>query len=242
MSRWITPTTLLLLISGIGIAANAAVWLPSSLWRPIQTVRWSPASFRSPSLSSSSTDLPDLIERVNRSVLKIQAGQELGTGYVVKDGYVLTNAHVIKGGSMTAFTHTGARVRLNLVGVDSNSDVALLRLANPNAIAALPFGNSNHVRTGDFALTIGMPMEQDYSATIGIISGTRRINASTPGIHYLQTDAAINPGNSGGPLLNRSGQVIGMTTSRADQAQNIGFALPINDVIKTTRKILAKAQ
>jgi serine protease Do len=235
-----SPVFRLVILTVIGIAVNAAVWIPKSSWQSIRNTRWS-ANF-SPVAFSSSEDLPSLIDRTNRSILKIKTNQDLGTGFVVKHGYILTNAHVVKAGNPIAFTHSGIQVGVKVIGIDTATDVALLLLDDPTAIAALPYGNSDTVKTGDSTFAIGMPLDQEYSATVGIISGVNRRNPNVPSVTFIQTDAAINPGNSGGPLLNDRGEVIGITTSVASNAQNMGFALPINAVVTSAKGILLKAQ
>lgn len=234
--RWITPSVVLGTITLLGAGANLLVRFAHRL--PVQSA--SSVQIRTTGFSSEES-LPDLIERTNRSILKIKAGREVGTAYVVRNGYVLTNAHVVRTRPIRLYTQAGDEVSARLIGTDSTTDVALLRLTVPSQIPSLTLGNSDQVRSGDAVIAIGMPFDQDFAATSGIISAKNRtrINLKHPTVEFLQTDAAINPGNSGGPLLNLQGEVIGMNTAIADRAQNIGFALPINTTVQSARKILA---
>jgi S1-C subfamily serine protease len=164
----------------------------------------------------------------------------IGSGFVIdKSGRILTNDHVVAGAStvQVSFSNNesmGARV----VGTDPATDVAVLQVnAAARALKPLALGDSDTVRVGDEVIAIGNPLGYDRSVTSGIVSALGREiqapNAATID-HVIQTDAALNHGNSGGPLLNASGQVIGVTAQIAPSASDanigIGFAIPINTV------------
>jgi serine protease Do len=162
-----------------------------------------------------------------------------GTGFIVDgDGNVLTNNHVIEGaGRVTVVLADGTRLPAQVVGADPGNDVALIRASLPagkTAVATL--GDSDAVEPGDTAIAIGTPFGLDHTLTAGIISAVNRDFGSAAGRPMrglIQTDAAINPGNSGGPLLNASGEVIGITTSIESPVRanvGVGFAIPINQV------------
>lgn len=169
-----------------------------------------------------------------------------GTGIIVsKDGYVMTNNHVIQDVSNVAVVDSSGNLyeSVTVVGRDPLNDVAFLKIKSNKEFTAATLGNSATVRTGQQVVAIGNALGQ-YSNTVtsGIISGTGRpITASTGNGQsetlndLIQTDASINPGNSGGPLLNMSGQVIGINTAIIEDANGIGFSIPIN----STKGVLA---
>lgn len=174
-----------------------------------------------------------------------------GTGMVIsKSGYVLTNNHVIAGATTVAVTLDGTTKALaaHVVGTDPTHDMALLKINNPPGnLHVVTFGNSAALQPGDGVVAIGNALGLSAGSptvTSGIISALgRRVTATIPTINQsetltnmIQTDAAINPGNSGGPLVDSSGDVVGMntatagTTSDGTQAQNIGFAIPSSEI------------
>ncbi len=156
----------------------------------------------------------------------------LGTGFVISsDGYIVTNNHVIdEVDSITVTFKDGAEFSATVVGRDSATDIALLRIETDQKLFALPLGDSNAVRAGEWVVAIGNPFGLGHTVTAGIVSAKHRMNISRKGTYddFIQTDAAINFGNSGGPLLNLSGQVIGINTAIRPRANTIGFAVPIN--------------
>lgn len=164
-----------------------------------------------------------------------QQQEGLGSGFIIsKDGYILTNEHVIEGANEITVTVTGfdQELKANVVGADTNLDLALLKI---DAGADLPFlalGNSDAIRVGNWVIAIGNPYGLDHTVTTGVISAKGR-PISVEERQYenlLQTDASINPGNSGGPLLNLKGEVVGINTAISSEAQGIGFAIPTSTV------------
>ncbi|MBD3333822.1 PDZ domain-containing protein [candidate division GN15 bacterium] len=164
-----------------------------------------------------------------------------GSGFFFRsDGYVLTNYHVIADGEeLVVRTSTGYAYDAVLVGADPHTDLAVLKIEPEEEIVAIPFGNSDSIRVGDWAIAIGNPFPQqglDRTVTVGVISAKGRSNlrfgSDTPRYqNYIQTDASINPGNSGGPLLNLRGECIGVNaaiSSPTGSSVGIGFAIPIN--------------
>ena len=195
----------------------------------------------SSTIAGSSLSVKDILAKVEPAVVDIQArgarGQGQGTGVVVNaaEGLILTNAHVVAGSTqitVTAPTDKQAR-SATLVGADDGNDIAVLRVEPVNLVEA-ELGSSADTAVGDDVVAIGnaLGLRGDPSVTRGIVSGKGRSVGPLSGM--LQTDAAINPGNSGGPLVNASGQVIGINTAVAGAAQNIGFAIPID----TARSII----
>jgi len=159
----------------------------------------------------------------------------IGSGFLLnKDGEVITNAHVIEGAAnVTVSLQDGTRLAAEVVGSDSQSDIALLRVTLPKGHhAVVQLGDSDRLEIGQRVFAIGHPFGLGYAFTTGLVSGFGRV-LGLPNIfqeRVIQTSAAINPGNSGGPLIDADGNVIGVNTAVLMGAQNIGFAIPINKV------------
>jgi putative serine protease PepD len=154
----------------------------------------------------------------------------VGSGVVIeRDGQVLTNAHVVDGAASLSVTlDSGTRVPARIVGMDTVLDLALLRLETTAPLPVARLGDSSTVRVGDEVVAIGNPIGLDQTMTRGIVSGLNRVLPGVAEQPMLQTDAPINPGNSGGPLVDRCGNVIGINTFISEDAQSIGFAVPVN--------------
>jgi serine protease Do len=159
---------------------------------------------------------------------------DTGSGFIVRpDGYIVTNAHVVKNADKIKVTLNDKRsFDGKVVGTDFFSDLAVIKI-NGTDLPTLKMGSSTGIRPGEFAIAIGSPLGYDHTVTLGIISAVGRSVMDVNGnINFIQTDAAINPGNSGGPLLNLNGEVIGVNTAIRRDAQNIGFSIPV-DVAKS---------
>jgi serine protease Do len=156
-----------------------------------------------------------------------------GSGFIIdRSGYILTNHHVIEGADRVTVTLGDGRVfRAAIVGVDPAIDVALLQIAATDPLPVAPLGDSSGLRVGEWVCAIGNPLGYVHSVTVGVVSflGRKLFDASLDA--FIQTDAAISFGNSGGPLINSRGQVVGITTAISSQASNIGFAIPIGQVM-----------
>jgi serine protease Do len=156
-----------------------------------------------------------------------------GSGVIVtRDGYILTNNHVVEGATEVKVTLSDRReLSAKVVGTDPRTDVAVLKVDAAN-LPVLPISNSGKVEVGDVALAMGNPFGLGQTVTMGIISATGRAGLNPENYEdFIQTDAAINPGNSGGALVNTSGQLIGINTaiiSRTGGNQGVGFAIPIS--------------
>lgn len=199
-----------------------------------------------------SPSVVSIVTNVNTQTIFGTAEQQAaGTGIIIsKDGYILTNHHVIDGASkVQVITSDGTTYdNVRVVGSDPLNDVAYLKVSGVDNLTPAVMGDSSTVRVGQQVIAIGNALGQ-YQNTVssGIISGKGRPvtagsddgNSSESLTDLLQTDAAINPGNSGGPLLNYSGQVVGIDTAIASDAQGIGFAIPINATKGTTKMVLA---
>jgi serine protease Do len=153
--------------------------------------------------------------------------ESLGSGFVIsKDGYIVTNYHVIKGADqIKVILHDKTEFDGAVVGTDPMTDLALIKIKAGNLVP-LAFGSSDNTPVGSWVVAIGSPFGLEQTVTAGIISAKGRIIGSGPFDDFIQTDASINPGNSGGPLLNLAGEVIGINTAITRTGQGIGFAIP----------------
>ncbi len=160
--------------------------------------------------------------------------KSLGSGFIIsKDGYLLTNDHVVENpGKITVTTQDGHVYAAKLIGRDEKTDVALLKIDPKHDLPVAPLGDSDDVKVGEWVMAIGNPFGFDHSVTVGIVSAKGRF---IPGNYddFIQTDASINPGNSGGPLIDSRGEVIAVNSAiytRTGASAGIGFAIPINMV------------
>jgi serine protease Do len=176
----------------------------------------------------------DFMNRNGEGGTEPQREQALGSGFVISaDGYIVTNNHVIEGADeieIEFFDKT--RLKAKLVGTDTKTDIALLKVEAPSALPFVAFGDSDVMRVGDWVMAMGNPLGQGFSVSAGIISARGRELQGTYD-DFLQTDAAINKGNSGGPLFNMEGQVVGVNTailSPTGGSIGIGFSMASNVV------------
>jgi serine protease Do len=171
-------------------------------------------------------------------------GSGTGSGFIInREGYIVTNLHVVQ-------TATRIKVRLadgsqqvgRMIAGDEETDVAVIKIPPRADLQPLPFGDSDILRVGDWVVAIGSPFGLEQTVTTGIISAKERVTDRKHNLQqFLQTDAAINPGNSGGPLLNLSGEVIGINTQIASPGgsfSGIGFALPSQTVREVSRQLI----
>ncbi len=162
----------------------------------------------------------------------------LGSGFVIdgKEGLVVTNNHVIEGADEIILNfHDGSKLKVDKVlGKDTKSDLALLKVTPKKPLLAVKFGSSTNMKVGDWVMAIGNPFGLGGSVTVGVVSAKQRDIQSGPYDDYIQTDASINKGNSGGPLFNMDGEVIGINTaiiSPSGGSIGIGFAVPSDAAI-----------
>ena len=165
---------------------------------------------------------------------KERKAQSLGSGVIVsKDGYILTNNHVVEGAQeITVSLANGTERKAKIIGTDPPSDLALLKIdVGGVELHPLPFGDSDKIKVGEIVVAIGNPFGFGHTVTMGIISATGRTMRMAEYEDFIQTDAAINPGNSGGALVNLRGELIGINTaivSRTGGYEGIGLAIPAN--------------
>ena len=167
----------------------------------------------------------------------------LGSGVIVsREGYILTNDHVVEGVTDIQVTlHDGRTVIGKTVGTDPDTDLAVVRIS-AQSLTPITFGQSDQAKVGDVVLAIGDPFSVGQTVTMGIVSAVgREIGAASPFGSFIQTDAAINPGNSGGALVDTSGNLIGINTlifSRSGGYQGIGFAIPVSIAKRVMEQII----
>lgn len=205
----------------------------------IRSTKKLPVNQRFPGLPFEDDSANDLLERFFGERLPREApGREyvqrgLGSGVIVtKDGYILTNNHVVDSANQLTVTLSDNRVfEAKVVGTDPKTDLAVVKIEADKLLPAV-LGDSDQIRVGEWVLAIGNPFGLAHTVTAGIVSAKGRANMGiTDYEDFIQTDAAINPGNSGGPLVNLDGQVIGINTaiaSRTGGYQGVGFSIPAN--------------
>ncbi len=200
---------------------------------------------------NSGNNVPDTEDSI-LDFLRRQAPQRpvfhVGSGFIVdRAGYIVTNNHVVSESSrLTVKLDTGEEFTAKVVGVDDETDLAVLKIDAGRDLPTAKFGDSDKMKVGDWVLAIGSPFGLAKSVSAGIISQTQR---DTPGSsafqRFIQTDAVINPGNSGGPLINMQGEVIGVNSQIATQTgefSGVGFALPSRETARVYEQIIASGK
>lgn len=171
----------------------------------------------------------------------------MGTGFIVtKDGYVVTNAHVVRNATAIRATLADGRiVKGKLRGIDGIGDLAVVKLEDGN-YPTLPFGSSDGLEVGDWVVAVGNPFGYQHTVTAGIVSALHRtLEDPREKGSLIQTDAAINPGNSGGPLVNLKGEIVGINQaieSPVRASVGLGFAIPINEAKPIVQSLIEKGK
>jgi len=243
----------LVALSGPALAADA-------LGAAAQVSRTSALGDLSTSFEQLASSVSPAVVQIFASGLAIRrAGQSSGQGVVARQsasgsgvivdasGYIVTNAHVVAGATQVRVSlpervpssgesiieGRGALVTAELVGVDSESDLAILRIQSPEPMPFVPFGDSDGLEQGQLVFAFGSPLGLQNSVTMGVVSSVARQLEPESSMIYIQTDAAVNPGNSGGPLVNTDGELVGINTlifSRSGGSDGLSFAAPSNIV------------
>jgi S1-C subfamily serine protease len=170
-----------------------------------------------------------------------------GSGFIIDtDGKLITNAHVVEGVQKVKVTLKNGQIFPGQVlGIDPVTDIAVVKIDAKN-LPTVAFGKTQQLNPGEWAIAIGNPLGLDNTVTVGIISALDRssteVGVPDKRVSFIQTDAAINPGNSGGPLLNATGEVIGINTAIRADAQGLGFAIPIETARRIANQLFAKGQ
>ena len=215
-------------------------------------------------VSDVKTTAADAVSAVSDSIVGVQvyensqlSGSGSGVIYEVngKEAYIITNNHVISGASQIEVVFSnGESAEAELVGSDEYGDIALLKLTSDQDLKAIKIGDSSLLDPGETVLAIGCPLGIEYAGTVtqGVVSTNSRtvsVDLNNDGaddwdMSVIQTDAAINPGNSGGALVNLAGELVGITSMKLSDTsvEGMGFALPINDVIKEIEQIKANGK
>jgi serine protease Do len=177
------------------------------------------------------------VERRSTSGRQRTIAEGLGTAFVYDpEGFLLTNNHVVEGATnVMVIFNDGREFQATVIGSDKHTDIAVMKVEEKH-LPALPLGDSDRIEVGDWVVAIGNPFGLAHTVSAGILSAKGRTREDVKGLdrsgyfNFLQTDASINPGNSGGPLLNLKGEVVGINAAVRANANNIGFAIPINMV------------
>jgi S1-C subfamily serine protease len=259
--RWVAA-----LVSALTAAAlvEGGIIIGQATGEPAEVDAIATASDPAVTASTSSvvpSDLPSVIDAAMDSVVAVRSisavtgpfgrsatAESLGSGVVVADGIVLTNAHVVEGASevTVSFGDERAEVSARVLGTDESHDLAVLAV-DTGGRAAISIGTSSGLELGDTVVALGYPLGLGSTATAGIVSGLNRTIDVSNGSQLdvtrlqglLQTDAAINPGNSGGPLIDEAGQLVGINTAgaSASSAENIGFAIAIDEALPIAERL-----
>ena len=193
-------------------------------------------------ISDDKNKLVSASEKAISSVVTISSSNNgLGSGVIFsKDGYIVTNLHILSSNNIKVKLDNGKNYSANIIGIDKNADIAVLKIATEDDLTPISFADSDTLMVGDKVLAIGNPYGIGTSVTSGIISATGR-DYGNPYLQLIQTDAAINPGNSGGALINENGNLIGINSkifSKTGAYQGIGFAIPSNLVVQISTQLI----
>ena len=249
LMRYVVGLVAALVLAGPVAAQPTGAPVVGPLYREGQTVTPEPELVR---LNSALTRLADQL-RPALVQIRVRRGTEepdsedaprraLGSGFVIHpSGYVVTNAHVVeRSTSVQVRLASGRRLTGTVVGRDRRVDLALVKIEAPAPLPVLSLGDSERLAVGELVLALGHPFGLEQTVSLGIVSRKGApLQAAAPGFDFIQTDAAVNPGNSGGPLVDMTGQVVGVNTMAARNG-SIGFAIPINLIKNLLPQLLAK--
>ena len=222
-------------ISDTNLAINSLQTKTESLSGNIASIQLDFQKQISTIKATTSADFSGIIETALQSTVSIKTDIAQGSGFFISPQYIVTNAHVLSGAKYAKiFTYDGKSRFSKLIGYDTNMDIALLKI--DETYPTLELANSDDIKAGEKVIALGNPLGLSFTATEGIVSAVNRqgdngLNA------YIQTDVSLNPGNSGGPLIDNSGQVIGINNFKLSNAEGIGFALESNYIKSTVNQI-----
>ena len=192
-------------------------------------------------VSASEKSIPSVVSISSNNNIISNNRNGLGSGVIFsEDGYIVTNLHIITGEKIIVKLHNGKTFPANIIGIDKNTDIAVLKILPDDDLKPIVFSDSDELKVGDNVLAIGNPYGIGISVSNGIVSATGR-DYGNPYLQLIQTDAAINPGNSGGALINENGNLIGINSkifSRTGAYQGIGFAIPSNLVVQISTQLI----
>ena len=205
--------------------------------------------YESPVIKVADEVLPSIVMIKNRGKVSngfMSQSVDRGTGSGIiysRDGYIITNQHVIDGANeLEVVLNDGKVLEARVLGQDAKTDLAVIKV-DAKDLPAAKLGDSNNIKVGELAVAIGNPMGEEFSGSVtsGIISALNRsLDIGESKIKLIQTDAAINPGNSGGALVNKNGEVIGINSAKlsAPNVEGMGFAIPINDALPIIEELI----
>jgi serine protease Do len=199
----------------------------------IKVVKVEKLAFNGPKMEIPDGPMGDLFQRFFRDMPQAPEGhrtQGAGSGVIIsKDGYILTNNHVVEGAKEVTVTFANQQeYKAKVVGRDPKTDLAVLKVEGKGSFPAVAMGDSDQLKVGDWVVAIGNPFGLNNTVTSGIVSAKGRVIGAGPYDDFIQTDASINPGNSGGPLINMQGELVGINTAIIANGKGIGFAIPVN--------------
>ena len=199
----------------------------------IKVVKVEKAGFNRPEMEIPDGPMGDLFKRFFQEMPQAPESrrtQGAGSGVVIgKEGYILTNNHVVEGAKEVTVTFANQKeYKAQVVGRDPKTDLAVLKVKSKESFPAVTMGDSDQLKVGDWVVAIGNPFGLNNTVTSGIVSAKGRVIGAGPYDDFIQTDASINPGNSGGPLINMQGELVGINTAILPNGQGIGFAIPVN--------------
>jgi len=191
-------------------------------------------------LKSSEGDFSGVIESSLKGVVSIASDNSLGSGFIIdSSGYIVTNAHVITNvNNVKVGFYDGSVITAKVIGLDSKRDIVLLKVDGSN-YHALRLTNSDDAQIGEKVIAIGNPYGLSFTVTEGIISALNRVGPNGLA-EYIQTDVSLNPGNSGGPLIDTSGEVLGVNNFKVGTGDSLGFALESNTIRNVVNSIANK--
>ncbi|MBI4644400.1 MAG: DegQ family serine endoprotease [Deltaproteobacteria bacterium] len=199
----------------------------------IKVVKVEKLAFNRPEMEIPDGPFGDLFKRFFQEMPQAPESrrtQGAGSGVIIsKDGYILTNNHVVEGAKEVTVTFANQQeYKARVVGRDPKTDLAVLKVESKESFPAVTMGDSDQLQVGDWVVAIGNPFGLNNTVTSGIVSAKGRVIGAGPYDDFIQTDASINPGNSGGPLINMKGELVGINTAIIPNGQGIGFAIPVN--------------
>lgn len=191
-------------------------------------------------LKSSNNDFSEVAEKAIRAVVTVSAGGSAGSGFIIdSEGYVVTNYHVIVGkeNSISVLDHNRRVYSAQFLGKDEERDIALLKISGTHD--TLELADTENLQVGKKVIAIGNPLGLSFTVTEGIISALDR--AGPNGLQeYIQTDVSLNPGNSGGPLIDSTGEVVGLNNFKIGNAESLGFALKSESIREAVNDIFGE--
>ena len=213
----------------------------------IKVVKVEKVAFNRPEMEIPDGPAGDLFKRFFQEMPQAPESrrtQGAGSGVIIsKDGYVLTNNHVVEGAKEVTVTFANQKeYKAQVVGRDPKTDLAVLKVESKKSFPAVTLGDSDQLQVGDWVVAIGNPFGLNNTVTSGIVSAKGRVIGAGPYDDFIQTDASINPGNSGGALLNMKGELVGINTAIIPNGQGIGFAIPVNTAKPLVPQLISKGE